>query len=80
MFEPPPFAAVGADGNSIMPMYPRLAGQYADYMVNAMKDYKSGARSNPIMAPMVATLSEQDMEDLAAYYAAMEGLVDLSNK
>lgn len=73
-------ACHGADGNGVMPMYPRLAGQYADYMVNALKAYKSGQRSNPIMAPMVAMLSEQDMEDLAAYYAAKDGLVDLTGK
>jgi len=73
-------ACHGADGNGIMPMYPRLAGQYADYMVNALKAYQSGKRKNPIMAPMAATLSEQDMEDLAAYYSDKGGLVDLKGK
>ena len=73
-------ACHGADGNGIMPMYPRLAGQYEDYMVNALKAYQSGKRTNPLMVPMVATLSEQDKEDLAAYFASKDGLVDLTGK
>lgn len=69
-------ACHGVDGNSENPIYPRLAGQYEDYLLRAMLDYKSGARQNPIMAGMVAGLSEQDMQDLAAYFAAQRGLVD----
>lgn len=65
----------GADGNSTDAQFPRLAGQHADYLVKVLKDYKSGERKNPIMAGFVANLSEQDMEDLAAYYAAQKGLV-----
>ena len=64
----------GADGNSAAPDFPRLAGQHTDYMVQAMKDYKSGARKNPIMQPQVANLSVRDMEDIAAYYAKQPGL------
>jgi cytochrome c553 len=60
----------GADGNSTVPTNPNLAGQHARYLSNALKDYKSGRRSNAIMASMVAALSEQDIEDIAAYYAA----------
>lgn len=64
-------ACHGADGNTtIDPMYPRLAGQYADYLSKALHDYKSGARANPIMAGFAGTLSEQDIADLAAFYAA----------
>ena len=71
-------ACHGADGNGIDPMYPKLSGQYASYLEQALKDYKSGARSNPIMAGFSATLSEEDIEDLAAYYASMESqLTDL---
>ena len=65
----------GADGNSSAPDFPRLAGQHSDYLMQAMKDYKSGARKNPIMQPQVANLSDRDMEDLAAYYAKQQGLV-----
>lgn len=64
-------ACHGADGNGTTPQFPRLAGQYADYMVQALMQYKSGARKNPVMAPFAAPLSERDMEDLAAYFAEL---------
>ena len=73
-------ACHGADGNGIDPQYPRLAGQYGDYMVKSLQDYKSGDRNNVIMAGFAQTLSEQDMKDLAAHYAAKEGLKDLKIK
>lgn len=64
----------GVDGNSANAQFPTLAGQHADYLVKALKDYKSGERSNPIMAGFVANLTERDMEDLAAYYTKQKGL------
>jgi cytochrome c553 len=67
-------ACHGVDGNSAAPDFPRLAGQNADYLVKAMKDYKSGLRKNPIMAPMAAPLTARDMAELAEYYAAQPGL------
>jgi cytochrome c553 len=66
-------ACHGANGVSTNPMYPSLAGQYQDYLVVAMKAYKSGARKNPVMAGMAAPLSEQDIKALAAYFAAQKG-------
>jgi cytochrome c553 len=68
-------ACHGPAGISTAPIYPHLAGQHASYIVRALKDYQSGARQNPIMQPMAAPLSEQDMEDIAAYYAEQDGLV-----
>lgn len=68
-------ACHGVDGNSAAPDFPRLAGQHPDYLVKALTDYKSGARKNPIMAPMAAPLSGQDMEDIAAFYSRQKGLV-----
>lgn len=62
-------ACHGADGQGTGPQFPRLAGQYPDYMVQALLAYKTGARKNPIMAPFAAPLSAADMQDLAAYYA-----------
>ncbi len=59
----------GADGNSPVPTYPKLAGQSANYMAKQLADFKSGDRVDPVMAGMVAALSEQDMHDLAAYFA-----------
>ncbi len=69
-------ACHGADGNSQSADFPRLAGQYYDYLVRALTDYKSGARKNPIMAPQAANLSTRDMEDLAAYFSEQQGLVE----
>jgi cytochrome c553 len=64
----------GVDGNSANPIYPRLAGQYPDYLVKALKDYKAGARKNPIMSGFVAGLSQRDMENLAAHFSQQRGL------
>ena len=64
----------GVDGNSTSPEFPRLAGQYPDYLVHALKQYKSGARKNAIMNTFAAHLSTQDMEDIAAYFSSQKGL------
>lgn len=74
-------ACHGADGNTTTDgQYPRIAGQYADYLAKAMRDYRTGARKNAIMAGFVTTLSDQDIEDLSAFYAAQKGeLTDLSH-
>lgn len=61
-----------ADGNSINPIYPKLAGQSADYLNKQLTEFKSGARVNAIMVGMVAPLSPQDMEDLSAFYASQK--------
>ncbi len=60
----------GATGKNPSPIYPDLAGQHAQYIVKQLKAFKSGERTDPVMAPMAANLSEQDMEDLAAYFAS----------
>lgn len=49
---------------------PKLGGQHADYIVAALKAYKTGERSHPSMVGIAGSLSDQDMEDLAAYYAS----------
>jgi cytochrome c553 len=49
---------------------PKLGGQHASYLVKALKAYQSGARNHPTMKAIAATLSEQDMADLAAYYSS----------
>ena len=68
-------ACHGPDGNSTAQDFPKLAGQHYDYLLKAMKDYKSGTRKNPLMAPMIANLTQRDMEDLSAYYSSQKGLV-----
>jgi cytochrome c553 len=62
-------ACHGADGNSPLAMNPSLAGQDAGYLLKQLKEFKSGARSNPVMMGMVANLTDDDMRNLAAYYA-----------
>ncbi len=67
-------ACHGKDGHSTAGKYPNLAGQHASYLRQVMLEYKSGDRKDIIMGPMVSTLSEQDMRDIAAYFAAQPGL------
>lgn len=62
-------ACHGPQGRSTNPQYPILAGQYADYLYRSMLAYKTGARENAVMQGMVANLSEEDLWDLAAYFA-----------
>ena len=69
-------ACHGADGNGTNPQYPRLAGQYHDYLARALQEYKSGSRQNAIMGGFVKTLSDADIDALARYYAAMPGKLD----
>ena len=63
-------ACHGLDGNSQSPDYPRLGGQHSDYLAKALRDYKSGVRKNAIMNGFAATLSDQDIDNVAAYFAA----------
>ncbi len=58
----------GQGGKSTNPTYPRLAGQHAKYIIKQLKAFKSGTRKDPIMNGMAATLSEQDMEDVAVFF------------
>jgi len=64
-------ACHGADGLGTSPIYPILAGQYEDYLVHSLRAYRDGSRKNAIMAGLAMTLTDEDIEDLAAYYAAM---------
>lgn len=66
-------ACHGATGISTSPQFPTLAGQFDDYLLFALKAYKAGTRKNAIMNAMVSGLTEQDMEDLAAYFSAQPG-------
>ena len=63
-------ACHGPDGNGNIPLYPRLAGQYEDYLLKALHDYQSGARQNAVMKGMATPLSAQDIAALAAYFAS----------
>ena len=66
-------ACHGPDGNKpSAPDQPVLAGQYYDYLVRALSDYKAGHRTNGIMKGFAATLSKQDIEDLAAWFSSQK--------
>ncbi len=65
-------ACHGTDGNSVIPNYPKIAGQHASYIIESLHEYREGPgseRDNPIMYGMTAGLSDQDILDLAAYYS-----------
>lgn len=66
-----------ASGNSTNPQYPILAGQHPDYLAQALKDYKTGARNNAIMAPMAKPLSNADIANLAAWFASQPGPLNM---
>ena len=64
-------ACHGVDGNKpSAPDQPVLAGQYYDYLVRALGDYKNGRRTNPIMKGFASQLSKQDIEDVAAWFSS----------
>jgi len=71
----------GAEGNApIDPTYPKLGGQYADYLAHALESYRSGKRDHALMSAQAKTLTDQQIADLSAYFASRESqLVDLSN-
>jgi cytochrome c553 len=70
-------ACHGLDGNSAVPDFPKLAGQHRDYLAKAMRDYnpKSGQRKNAIMQGIATALTKDDIENLAAYYAAQPAVL-----
>lgn len=69
----------GADGNAIDPQYPRLAGQYSEYLQQILHEYKDGRRNNAIMKGMDASLNDQDIEQIANYFTEMPQALGRSN-
>jgi cytochrome c553 len=65
-------ACHGNDGIGIVPQYPNLVGQHADYIERALHDYKRGGRKNAVMTGFASTLSDQDIAQLAAYYSSQQ--------
>ncbi|MCB1874981.1 MAG: cytochrome c [Chromatiales bacterium] len=61
----------GPQGVSMVPTYPNLAGQKEAYLAKAIRDYKSGTRTDATMKAMTAALSDADVDNLAAYYASL---------
>jgi len=67
-------ACHGMDGQSAASAdYPKIGGQHKDYLAKALRDYKSGARKNPVMGAMAAPLTSQDIDNVTAYYAKQPG-------
>ena len=62
----------GVNGISLIPMYPNLAGQKATYTAKQLRDFKSKKRNDPVMAGMVATLTDADIDNVAAYYESLK--------
>ncbi len=81
-------ACHGADGNSLAPTFPKIAGQGERYLIKQIKDIRDGNRQVPSMAPFVTGLSDTDIADLAAYFStqvpttggAKEELVELGQR
>ncbi len=65
-------ACHGANGISPSPLWPNLAGQKEAYLAKQIRAFKSGERKDPSMAPMVAALTDADIDNLAAYYASLK--------
>ncbi|MCP4272092.1 MAG: cytochrome c4 [Gammaproteobacteria bacterium] len=63
-------ACHGVDGNSFNPEWPSLAGQNAAYLAKQLRNFKNGERTNALMAPMVAPLSDSDIDDISAHFAS----------
>ncbi len=71
-------ACHGPNGVSPAPNWPSLAGQHRDYLEESIAQYQRGDRTDPVMAGQVINLTEQDIKDIAAFYAAQSGLFTVS--
>lgn len=60
------------DGNSVNPEWPSIAGQHASYIIKQVKAFRAGERTNVLMSPIALTLTDQEIEDVAAYYATQK--------
>tara|TARA_B100001778_G_scaffold322047_1_gene314004 strand:- start:246 stop:842 length:597 start_codon:yes stop_codon:yes gene_type:complete len=67
----------GVDGNSIVPTFPRIAGQYEDYLYQSLKSYKNGKRNNAIMNGVASTLNDDQMKKLSKYFASQKGMQNI---
>ena len=72
-------ACHGADGNSIDPQYPKLAGQSERYIARQLAMYKDGSRQDPVMLGFASILSPQDMRDVGAYFATLKSLPGIAD-
>lgn len=68
-------ACHGVDGNSVNPVWPKLAGQHESFITRQLSLFKSGERKGTVMPGMAAALSAEDMDNLASYYAAQKATI-----
>ncbi len=67
-------ACHGQNGISVSPPWPTLAGQHEEYLVHALNQYRDGSRKDPVMSPMAAPLTDEDVKLLAKYFSSLPGL------
>ena len=67
-------ACHGQNGISVSPPWPTLAGQHEEYLVHALNQYRDGSRKDPVMSPMAAPLTDEDVKILAKYISSLKGL------
>ena len=68
-------ACHGAEGNSVNPMWPNIAGQNATYIVSQLQAFKAGSRKDPLMAPQAMMLSDEDVAHVAVYFESLPAAV-----
>lgn len=64
-------ACHGIEGRSVNPSFPKLAGQTASYLAIQLHEFRSGERYHPVMSPIAEALSDEDIDDLSAYYSSL---------
>jgi len=73
-------ACHGADGKALQAEYPNLAAQGEKYLIKQLQEFKSGVRENALMMPMAANLSDEDMADIAAFYASLPAIQGVASE
>ena len=67
-------ACHGQNGVSVNPLWPTLAGQHEDYLMEALSNYRDGSRNDPLMSAQAVLIAQEDLALLAKYFAGLEGL------
>ena len=73
-------ACHGATGQSVQPIYPNLGGQHQDYLIKTLQNFRDGSRQNAVMSGFAVNLSDADIEDITAWYASQQGLIEIMDK
>ena len=73
-------ACHGPTGTSVLPIYPNLGGQHQNYLSKSLHGFRDGSRANVIRSGFAGSLSDADIEDIAAWYASQAGLTEIQDK